>query len=122
MDFYKDHYLVSTAKEKLDTGYIHQFLSHSYWAEDIPVALVQKSIDGSMCFGVYDGDKQIGFTRVITDQATFAYLADVFIDQNYRGRGLGKWLMEVIMGHSSLQGLRNWLQGMGMVYTRGLVL
>jgi GNAT superfamily N-acetyltransferase len=108
MDFYKDQYSISTDKEKLDIEYIHRFLSHSYWAENIPLTIVQKSVDGSMCFAVYDDDKQIGFARVITDHATFGYLADVFIDENYRGRGLSKWLMEVIMGHPELQGFRSW--------------
>jgi GNAT superfamily N-acetyltransferase len=108
MDFYKDQYSISTSKEKLDTGFIHRFLSRSYWAENIPLETVQKSIDGAMCFAVYDKDTQIGFARVITDHATFGYLADVFIDENYRGRGLSKWLMEVIMGHPALQGFRSW--------------
>jgi GNAT superfamily N-acetyltransferase len=108
MDFFKDHYSISTNKEKLDIDFIHQFLSHSYWAENIPIEIVQKSIDGAMCFGVYDNDKQIGFARVITDCATFGYLADVFIDQDYRGNGLSKWLMQVIMSHPALQGFRSW--------------
>jgi GNAT superfamily N-acetyltransferase len=108
MDFYKDQYSISTDKGKLDIEYIHGFLSHSYWAENIPFGIVQKSVDGAMCFAVYDNDKQIGFARVITDHATFGYLADVFIDENYRGRGLSKWLMEVIMGHPELQGFRSW--------------
>ncbi len=108
MYFYRDNYCISTDKEKLNIPYTHAFLSLSYWAADIPIELVQKAVEGSMCFGVYNNDKQIGFARVITDHATFAYLADVFIDENYRGRGLGKWLMEIIMGHPSLQGLRSW--------------
>ena len=74
MEFYKDHYVVSTAKEKLNTNYIHQFLSHSYRAEGIPITLVQKSIDGSMCFGVYDADKQIGFAKLATGYKRCAWL------------------------------------------------
>ena len=108
MDFYKDQYCISAKKEKLDIQYVHQFLSASYWAENIPLEIVQKSVECSMCFGVYDNNKQIGFARIITDYATFGYLADVFIDENYRGRGLSKWLMEVIMGHPALQGFRSW--------------
>ena len=108
MDFYKGQYSISTAKEKLDMVFIHRFLTHSYWAERIPIETVQKSIEGSMCFGVYEGDNQIGFARVITDHATFGYLADVFIDENFRGHGLSKWLMEVIMSHPDLQGFRSW--------------
>ena len=108
MDFYKGQYSISTNKEKLDIEYIHQFLSHSYWAENIPFEIVKRSVEGAICFGVYDNNKQIGFARVVTDRATFGYLADVFIDENYRGRGLSKWLMEVIVGHPALQGFRSW--------------
>jgi N-acetylglutamate synthase-like GNAT family acetyltransferase len=108
MEVYNGSFSISTSKEKLDIVFIYQFLSHSYWAENIPVQTVEKSIEGSLCFGIYDVSKQIGFARVITDYATFGYLADVFIDENYRGRGLSKWLMEFIMSHPQLQGFRNW--------------
>jgi GNAT superfamily N-acetyltransferase len=111
MDFWKDTYHISTEKAKLNVPYIHQFLFHSYWAENIPVEIVKRSIEGAVCFGVYDGEHQIGFARVITDNATFGYLADVFIDEKYRGRGLSKWLMESIMGHPDLQGFRSWQLG-----------
>ena len=111
MDYYKDQYTISTDKAKLDVPYIRNFLARTYWAENIPVEIVEKSIQGSLCFGVYDGNMQIGFARVITDYATFGYLADVFIDENFRGRGLSKWLMEMIMGHPPLQGFRVWLLG-----------
>ncbi len=111
MNFYKDQYIISTDKKKLDIPFIQQFLAQSYWAENIPVAIVEKSIEGSLCFGVYDGTSQIGFARVITDYATFGYLADVFIDEHYRGRGLSKWLMEIITAHPQLQGFRVWLLG-----------
>lgn len=107
----KDNFYISTDKSKLDIKYIHQFLARSYWAESIPVETVQKSIEGSLCFGVYDGSKQIGFARVITDNATFGYLADVFVDENYRGKKLGIWLMETIMSRPELQGFRNWILG-----------
>ena len=111
MEVYKDQYCISTNKDKIDIAYVHQFLSHSYWAENIPIATVKKSIEHSMCFGIYENAKQIGFARVVTDQSTFAHLADVFIDDDYRGRGLSKWLMEVIMRHPGLQGLRNFQLG-----------
>jgi len=105
-------YIISTDIEKLDVEYIHDYLSRkSYWAADIPIEAVRKSIQGSFCFGVYDKEKQIGFARVITDKATFGYLADVFIDEGYRGKGLSKWLMSIIMSHSELQGFRNWMLG-----------
>ena len=106
MTIYKENFSISTDKAKLDISVIHNFLSRSYWSENIPVAIVQKSIEGSMCFGVYDNDKQVGFARMVTDAATFAYLADVFIIEEYRGRGLSKWLMEFILSHPDLQGLR----------------
>ena len=109
MEFYKEAYTISTDKEKLDIPYIHQFLTHSYWAENIPLKTVQQSIEGSCCFGVFEKQQQIGFARVITDYATFGFLKDVFIDENFRGRGLSKWLMQVILGHPQLQGFRSWM-------------
>ncbi len=105
----KDHFAISIDKYRLDVPYIHKFLSTSYWAENIPVETVNKSIQGSLCFGVYHNDKQIGFARVVSDLATFAYLADVFIEEEYRGLGLGKRLMQVILSHPDLQGLRRFL-------------
>ena len=106
MTITKDNYCISTEKEKLDIDFIHSFLTGSYWAEGISKEVIKKSIDDALCFGVYDGEKQVGFARMITDKATFAYLADVFIIEQYRGRGLSKWLMEVIMSHPDLLGLR----------------
>ena len=105
--FSKDNYSISTDKSKLDLSVIHGFLSTSYWAEDIPVEIVKKSIENSLCFGVYSENTQIGFARVISDYTTFAYLADVFIIEEERGKGLSKWLMECILKHEQLQGLRN---------------
>ena len=110
MEFRNGNFLLSTDKAKLQLPVIHGFLANeSYWAKGISLALVEKSIANSLCFGVYDGDKQIGFSRVTTDYATFAYLADVFILEEYRGRGLAKWLMSCIVSHPELQGLRRWL-------------
>ena len=103
-------YLYSSDKEKLDVNYIHHYLSEeSYWAKNIPREIVQKSIDGSLCFGVYCQDKQIGFARVITDYATFGYLADVFIDKHYRGKGLSKELMKFIMKQDVIKKLRRFM-------------
>ena len=107
----KDNYSISTDKSKLDIPYIHQFLAQSYWAEEIPIEIVDRSIKNSMCFGVYDDGKQIGFARVVTDEATFGYLADVFIDKKYRGLGLSKWLMEFIFAQPNLQGFRRFMLG-----------
>ncbi len=103
----KDNYSISTDKSKLDISVIHGFLSKSYWAEDIPVEIVKNGIENSLCFGVYNGTTQVGFARVITDYTTFGYLADVFIIESERGKGLSKWLMECILAHPQLQGLRN---------------
>jgi len=102
-------FLISTDKTRLDIPYIHKYLRNSYWAEAIPLETVIRSIGGSLCFGVYDGERQVGFARVISDMATFAYLADVFIDIDYQGKGLGKWLIEVIMADPRLQGLRRFM-------------
>jgi len=97
---------ISTDKSKLDLAIIHQFLSRSYWAEGIPLEVLRKAIDHSLCFGVYDEACQVGFARVVSDFATFAYLADVFILESHRGRGLSKLLMQEVMQHPDLQGLR----------------
>ena len=112
MNWEKEKLIISDEKEKLNAGYIHDYLSNrSYWAENIPLETVKRSIDGSICFGMYENAKQIGFARVVTDKATFGYLADVFIDENYRAQGLSKWLMEIIMTYPELQGLRRWMLG-----------
>ncbi|MDI3319004.1 GNAT family N-acetyltransferase [Pinibacter soli] len=104
---YQNDYLISTDKSKLDVAFIHHYLSvESYWAKNIPLDRVKKSIEGSLCFGLYLSGKQIGFARMITDGATFGYLCDVFIDSTHRGKGLSKWLMQTIMQHPDLQGLR----------------
>ena len=102
----QNNYLISTDKNKLDVDYVHAFLSQSYWSPGVPIGVVKKAMKGSLCFGVYYQDKQIGYARMVTDRATFAYLADVFIDENYRGKGLGKWLVEAILAHPHLRGLR----------------
>ena len=102
----KGEYIIRTGSKKLDIDYIHSVLAGSYWAKDIPKETIAKSIHGSLCFGVFHLEKQVGFARMVTDQATFAYLADVFIDEKYRGKGLSKWMMEFIMAHPGMQGLR----------------
>ena len=103
-------YSITTDNSKLDVNLIHQYLSEeSYWAKGIPKHIVEKSIANSLCFGLFYNDEQVGFARLITDKATFAYLADVFIIEAYRGKGLGKWLMQVIQSHPDVQNLRRWL-------------
>ena len=100
---------ISTDRSKLDRKAIHEFLTASYWATGIPRDVVDRSIDGALCFGVFEDGRQVGFARVITDSATFAYLADVFVLESHRGRGLAAWLMECILAHPDLQGLRRWM-------------
>ncbi len=108
----KDSYLISDDPSKIDILVVHQYLSkESYWAKDIPLEVVRKSINNSLCFGLYTANKQVGFARLVTDKATFAYLADVFILPEHRGKGLSKWLMQTIHAHRHLQGLRRWLLG-----------
>ena len=101
---------IGTDPDELDVAVIHRYLStESYWAQEIPVAVVEKAIANSLCFGIYKDNQQIGFARLVTDKATFAYLADVFVLEEYRGQGLSKWLMEVIQSHPEVQGLRRWM-------------
>lgn len=100
---------VSTDPTRLDVDAICDFLSRSYWANDRPRERIERSLANSLVFGMYDGGKQIGLARVVTDYATFAWLCDVFIEDAYRGKGLGKWLMQTILSHPDLQGLRRWL-------------
>ena len=110
---------ISTDKEKLDIQIIHNYLSNeSYWAKGRSLETVQRSIENSLCFGVYFENKQVGFARVITDYAVFAWLLDVFILPEYQGKGYGKKLMEAITTHHSLQGLRRW--GLGTDDAHGL--
>ncbi|SDS94788.1 N-acetylglutamate synthase, GNAT family [Mucilaginibacter mallensis] len=108
--FLKKGFKISTDKSLLDFDMIYNYLSkESYWSKGIPVEKVKESIESSMCFGIYKDDKQIGFARVITDKAIFAYLCDVFILEDFRRLGLSKWLMQTILSHPDLQGLRRWL-------------
>jgi ribosomal protein S18 acetylase RimI-like enzyme len=114
----RDGFRISTDPARLDIAVIHGYLARSYWATGIPRAIVERSIRGSLCFGLYEAgggpgqsDRQIGFARVITDRATFAYLADVFVLEEWRGRGLSKWLLETILAHRDLQGLRRFCLG-----------
>lgn len=115
-------FLISNDKEKLDIETIFNYLSkESYWSKHIPMRIVKKSIENSMCFGIYDTtnkNRQIGFARVMGDQATYAYLADVFILTEYRGKGLSKWLMKFILAHPDLQGLRKF--GLATLDAHGL--
>ncbi|MEK6300720.1 MAG: GNAT family N-acetyltransferase [Acidobacteriota bacterium] len=105
----RGEHTISTDTGRLDLEVIHQFLTGSYWAAGVPREVVQRSIEHSLPFGLYNRDRQIGFARVVTDYATFAYLADVFVLDEFRGEGLGKWLIEVVTTHPELSGLRRWM-------------
>ncbi len=107
----KHKFYISTDKSKLDIKMIYEFLQSSYWAENIPLAIVEKSIKNSLCFGLYEDNKQVGFARVITDYATSALLKDVFIIDPYREQGLGKWFVNYILEYSELQDVQRWLLG-----------
>ena len=102
-------YLVTTDKSRLDLEMIHGFLKTSYWAAGIPAEVVRCSVENSLTFGLFRGGEQVCFARVVTDYATFAYLADVFVLEPHRGQGLGRWMMEVVFSHPELQGLRRWM-------------
>jgi GNAT superfamily N-acetyltransferase len=102
-------YIISTDGTLIDMNAVHNFLNHSYWAQNISIEIVRRSIENSLCFGLYHAKNQIGFARIVTDRATFAYLCDVFVIEEYRGRGLSKWLMETVLAHPELQNLRRWL-------------
>jgi GNAT superfamily N-acetyltransferase len=105
----RDNFCISTDPARLDVKAMHAYLSRSYWAEGIPMDVVAKSIESSLCFGLFDGSRQIGLARIITDKATFAYLCDVYVLEEYRGRGLGKWLMDAVQLHPDLQNLRRFI-------------
>lgn len=110
MEWQNGEFTISTEKSRLQIEAIHRFLSEdSYWAQERPKELTETAIEHSMCFGVYHGGDQIGFARVVTDHATFAYIGDVYIEEKYRGQGLSKWLMKVIVEHPELQGFRRYI-------------
>jgi GNAT superfamily N-acetyltransferase len=103
----RDGYTVSTDSQRLDAAAIHDYLSKdSYWAKGIPAPVLKKALANSMCFGLYKGEQQIGLARVITDRATYCYLCDVYVLEAHRGHGLGKWLIDCVVKHPDLQGLR----------------
>jgi len=110
MDWHKGEYTISTDRGRVDLAVVHRYISEeSYWGKGRSAEVVRRSIENSLPFGVYRGAEQAGFARVVTDYATFAWVADVFILEAHRGRGLSKWLMETIISHPELQGFRRWV-------------
>lgn len=109
-DWRKGDYLISTDPTRLNAALIHDFISNqSYWGQGRRIETVQRALSNSLNFGIYKGDEQVGFARVVTDYCTFAWLADVFVIENQRGMGLSKWLMEVIISHPQLISMRRWV-------------
>jgi N-acetylglutamate synthase-like GNAT family acetyltransferase len=109
LEWVRSEYAICTNLDRLNLDVIHSFLTTSYWSSGVSRKIIERAISNSLNFGVYRGDAQIGFARVISDFATFAYIADVFILPAHRGQGLSKWLMQCIMSHPQLQGLRRWM-------------
>ncbi len=109
LEYRRGEFLISTDPERLSLDVVYGFLTNCYWAKGIPREVVARSIEHSLCFGVYQGDAQVGFGRVISDFATVAYLGDVFVLESHRGLGLSKWLMECIVRHPALANLRRWI-------------
>lgn len=105
----KNNFTISTDPSRLDHDAIADMLTRAYWASGRPRERTERALENSLVFGLYDGEKQIGLARVVSDYAVFAYLCDVFIHEEYRAKGLGKWLMETVMSHPDLQGLRRWI-------------
>ena len=104
----RDQYRITSDPEDVDIDAVHAFLTTSYWAEGISRDLVAQSIAGSIPFSLFHGQHQVGFARVITDKATYAYIGDVYVLAEHRGKGLARWLVETVMSHPELQGLRRW--------------
>jgi len=104
--FDRGEYSISTDPSRLDLDAIHSYLVRAYWCEGIPRPTLERAIAHSLCFGLFHGKRQVGLGRVITDSATYAYLCDVYVLEDHRGKGLGKWLMQCVMTHPTLQGLR----------------
>ena len=104
----RDTFRITTDVASMDLDAIHAYLTRSYWSAGISKELVSRAMAGSLCFGLLDGRRQVGFARVVTDRATYAYLCDVYVLEDCQGRGLGTWLMRELMTHPDLQGLRRW--------------
>jgi GNAT superfamily N-acetyltransferase len=110
MEWTRDGYVISTERARIDRAAVHAFLTEAYWSVGVPREVVDRSIDGSLCFGLYGPNgSQAGFARAVTDCATYAYLADVFVLEPHRRRGLATWLVETILAHPDLRDLRRWV-------------
>lgn len=108
-EWQRDGFTISTDPARLDLDGTYAWLSDSYWARGIPRDVFDRSVRNALCFGIYEGSRQVGFARVVTDYATVAYVGDVFVLEAWRGKGLSRWLMEVMSEHPELQGFRRWI-------------
>ena len=108
-EWHRDGFTISTDHARLDLDAIYAFLSTSYWARGIPRDVMERSIAHALPFGIFEGERQVGFARVVSDHATVGYLGDVFVLEPWRGRGLSRWLMECVLAHPDLQGFRRWI-------------
>lgn len=108
-EWHRDDFTITTDPARVDLAVVHGFLRESYWAKDIPLDVVRRSIENSLPFSLCRGQRMIGFARVVTDRATFAWVGDVFVLPEYRARGLARWLMQSMRAHPELQGLRRWM-------------
>ena len=108
-EWHRDGFTISTDHARLDLDAVYAFLSTSYWARDIPRDVMERSITHALPFGIYEGTRQVGFARVVSDRATVGYIGDVYVLDPWRGRGLSRWLMECVMAHPELQGFRRWI-------------
>lgn len=109
MEYQRGNFVISDDNARLDLETICGFLARSYWANNRPREIIEKALQHSLNFGIYDGTRQVGFARLVTDRATFAYLCDVFIDEEYRSQALGKWLMESVLAHPDVQTMRRFM-------------
>jgi len=109
LETHRDNFTISTDPSRLDVDAIADMLSRAYWAQGRTTEMIARYLQHSLAFGLYDGSHQVGLARVVSDYTTFAWLCDVFIHEDYRGQGLGKWLMETVHSHPDLQGLKRWM-------------
>jgi GNAT superfamily N-acetyltransferase len=109
LETHREQFTISTDPSRLDVSAITDMLSRAYWAEGRSSEMISRYLQYSLTFGLYDSSRQIGIARVVSDYTTFAWLCDVFIHEDYRGQGLGKWLIETVHSHPDLQGLRRWM-------------
>ena len=109
LEWHRDGFNISTDYARLDLDAVYEFLSSSYWARGIPRDVMERSIAHAIPFGIYEGERQVGFARVVSDRATVGYIGDVYVLEPWRGRGLSQWLMECVLAHPELQGFRRWI-------------